>query len=169
MKKALLIICCLMICTAVTAQPPRISKVRTVGKKVTNVQLPNTKGVMCNLTDYVGKGNVVLIDFWASWCRPCMMEMSYVRTAYNRYHKYGFNIVGISLDNNPAEWKAAIKNFKLNWTHLSDLQGWNNTAAQKYGIISIPSSILVSKQGKIIANDLRGEELLIRLRQIYGK
>lgn len=150
------------------AQPQTLPATRQIGKAITNVKLPDTAGKIRNLTSFVGKKKVVLIDFWATWCRPCCMEMPNVKAAYDKYHKKGFNVVGISFDTNGKAWKDYIKNNKLNWTHLSDLNGWKSAAQKTYEVMSIPSSILVDGNGKIIANDLRGEELQKKLKEIYG-
>ncbi|MBQ0063770.1 MAG: TlpA family protein disulfide reductase [Prevotella sp.] len=147
-----------------------ISAKRAVGKALTNVKLPDMKGHMCNLTDFIGKGkkHVVLIDFWATWCGPCMREMPNVKAAYDKYHKKGFDVVGISFDNDATRWKTTVKENGWKWHHLSDLKGWKCAAGKMYNINSIPSSILVDGNGKIIANDLRGEALNEKLRSIYG-
>ena len=128
----------------------------------------DTLGVTHQLSEYVGKGQYVLVDFWASWCGPCMMEMPNVKANYDKYHPKGFQVVGLSFDRNADAWKRAIREGGLNWIHLSDLKFWQTVAAETYGIRSIPSSILCDPTGKIIAIDLRGEKLGQKLKDIYG-
>ncbi|MBQ0085771.1 MAG: TlpA family protein disulfide reductase [Prevotella sp.] len=169
MKKLILLFIAVF-ALSVSSDAQKISENRTIGKKITNVKLPNMKKKMCNLTDFVGKGKkkIVLIDFWATWCGPCMREMPNVKAAYDKYHKKGFNVVGISFDEDADRWKSTIKKNKWNWVHLSDLKGWKSAAGKVYEIMAIPSSILVDGNGTIIANDLRGEELSNTLKKIYG-
>lgn len=150
------------------AQYDQLPENRKIGAKITNVRLPDMKGKMHDLTSYVGKGKVVLIDFWATWCRPCCMEMPNVKAAYDKYKKKGFNVVGISFDTKKSDWINYVKEKNYNWTHLSDVKGWKSAAQAAYSVMGIPSSILVDGKGKIIANDLRGEELTNKLKEIYG-
>jgi thioredoxin family protein len=139
-----------------------------IGKDFIDLTLNDTNGVSHKLSDYVGKGNYVLLDFWASWCGPCRAEMPNVVANYNKYHDKGFNIVGISFDSNSEAWKKAIADMKMNWIHLSDLKAWHSDAGKAYGVDAIPASILVDPQGKVVARDLRGEELGAKLSEIYG-
>ena len=139
-----------------------------IGKDFIDLTLNDTNGVSHKLSDYVGKGNYVLLDFWASWCGPCRAEMPNVVANYNKYHDKGFNIVGISFDSNSEAWKKAITDMKMNWIHLSDLKAWHSDAGKAYGVDAIPASILVDPQGKVVARDLRGEELGAKLSEIYG-
>lgn len=139
-----------------------------IGKDFIDLTLNDTNGVSHKLSDYVGKGNYVLLDFWASWCGPCRAEMPNVVANYNKYHDKGFNIVGISFDSNSEAWKKAIADMKMNWIHLSDLKAWHSDVGKAYGVDAIPASILVDPQGKVVARDLRGEELGAKLSEIYG-
>jgi peroxiredoxin len=115
------------------------------------------------------RGKYVLLDFWASWCGPCRQENPNVVKAFNKYKDKNFTILSVSLDRTGADWLAAIKNDGLNWTHVSDLKYWSNQVAGLYSISSIPANFLIDPSGKIIARDLRGQELENKLEEVLGK
>ena len=121
------------------------------------------------LSQWVSKGNYVLVDFWASWCGPCLREMPYVIAVYEQYKDKGFDVVGVSFDQKKSSWVAAIQQLGLNWKQMSDLKGWRSTATDLYGIYSIPCNVLIDPTGKIIAMDLRNEALVKKLKEIYGE
>lgn len=144
-------------------------KRQQVGKPFTDLEMADTAGVMHKLSEYVGKGNYVLIDFWASWCGPCMKEVPNVIAAYEKYHPKGFDIVGLSFDNAADAWKGAIVRKNLPWHNLSDLKGWKSEAAAVYGVTAIPQTLLIAPDGTIAANGLHGEGLQQKLAEIYGE
>lgn len=129
------------------------------GVMFTDLKLSDTEGVEHSLSEYVGKGKYVLIDFWASWCGPCRRSMPAMKQLYEAWKDKGFDIVGLSLDNDKAAWQGAIKRIGLPWRHLSDLQGWNSVAAKTYGVNSIPATLLVGPDGKVIASGLEAGEV----------
>jgi thiol-disulfide isomerase/thioredoxin len=111
-----------------------------------------------------------MIDFWASWCRPCRMENPNVVKLYHKYHDKGFEIYSVSLDKNRADWVRAIEQDGLVWpNHVSDLNGWTSSGGATYGIMSVPSTVLVDRDGKIIARNLRGYDLANKLKEIFGE
>ena len=140
-----------------------------IGQQFIDIEENDVDGNPHKLSEYVGRGNYVLIDFWASWCGPCMAEMPNVKANYEKYKAKGFNVVGLSFDRAKEPWVKAIKEKELNWTHLSDLKFWQSLAASTYGINSIPASLLVDPTGKVIARDLRGDALGKKLAEIYGE
>ena len=143
------------------------NSVRSIGKMFTDMTMADTEGREHKLSEWCGKGRYVLIDFWASWCGPCRAEMPNVVACYGKYHDRGFDIIGISFDQNKDTWLKAIKSLNMPWVHLSDLQGWQSLGAQTYGIRSIPASILLDGDGKIIDVDLRGEMLGAKLAELF--
>lgn len=143
-------------------------KISLVGQPFVDLTMPGLDGQQHKLSEYCGKGNWVLVDFWASWCGPCRAEMPNVKENYEKYHAKGFNVVGVSFDSKADAWKSAVEKLGINWVHMSDLQGWRCAAAAPYGISSIPASVLVDPSGKIVGYDLRGEKLGEKLKEIYG-
>lgn len=135
-----------------------------VGYTATNFSQSTPDGKTVSLTDFRGK--YVLIDFWASWCRPCRMENPNVVAAYNRYKDKGFTVLGVSMDSNKDPWVNAIQQDNLTWTHVSDLKGWGNEVGKIYGVTGIPQNYLIDKEGKIVAKDLRGPALDEKLAEI---
>ena len=136
------------------------------GMEAPDIELPDRNGEARRLSDLRGK--VVLIDFWASWCRPCRMENPNVVRVYQRYHDKGFEIFSVSLDNNKEAWIKAIEADGLIWpNHVSDLRGWSSAGGRLYGIQSIPATVLVDPEGKVIARNLRGAELEKKLSEIF--
>ena len=136
-----------------------------IGAIAPEINLKGPNGDLISLSSL--KGKVVLLDFWASWCRPCRAENPNVVRLYNKYKDKGFTVYSVSLDQNKDKWLAAIVQDQLTWSnHVSELTGWKSSAGAKYGISSIPKTFLINKKGEIIGYDLRGNELEQKLSEI---
>ena len=140
----------------------------SVGAIAPDLAFPDPDGNIRKLSDLRGK--VVLLDFWASWCRPCRGENPHVVAMYQKYHDKGFEVFSVSLDRDKESWKRAIAADGLVWpNHVSDLKYWSSEAARTYGVSSIPSTFLLDQNGRIIAKNLRGEALTNALKQLFGE
>lgn len=139
---------------------------RMPGSSLKDIAIPDAQGNMVKISDYVGKGKYVLVDFWASWCGPCCREMPNVVEAYAKYKSKGLEIVGVSLDKQKDAWLNKVQQLGMTWPQLSDLKGWQCEAAALYGVRSIPSNVLFSPDGTIVTTDLTGSALHNKLAEL---
>lgn len=156
---------------AAQAEMEAVKQKLTPGKEVPEIALPNPNGEVMKLSDLRGK--VVLVDFWAAWCRPCRAENPNLVRMYNEYKNKGFEVYSVSLDGLPnqqdpkADWTQAISSDQLTWSnHVSDLQGWKTSVIKDFGFQGIPYTVLVDREGKIIATELRGPALEAKLKEV---
>jgi len=133
----------------------------TSGQAAPEINLPTPDGKELALSSFRGK--IVLVDFWASWCGPCRKEMPNVVKAYAKFKDKGFEIYGVSLDQDKARWLEAIQKDGITWPQVSDLKYWECEAAKLYAVEGIPYTVLLDKEGKIIAKNLRGADLEIAI------
>ncbi len=146
---------------AIQALKERIAKLKTVavGQKAPDFTMNDTEGNPVTFSDVYSQHEYTLLDFWAAWCGPCRRENPNVVAVFNDYKDDGFYVFGVSLDREKDAWLQAIEDDNLTWTHVSDLSYWNNAAAQLYAVNSIPASLIVDKNGIIVAKDKRADEL----------
>jgi len=145
-----------------------MDRLRTVaiGVIAPEISLPNVDGEIVNLSDL--RGRYVLVDFWAEWCKPCRMENPNVVRMYNKYRDKGFEVFGVSLDRTREKWLKGIEEDGLIWTQVSDLKYFNSEAARTYSVSGIPFAVLLDREGRIIAKNLRGKNLEAKLEEIFS-
>ena len=129
------------------------------GASITDFTQKGLDGNDVSLMEEIKKNKITVIDFWASWCGPCRQEMPFMLQLYEQLHAKGLGFIGISLDNEETAWKQATETLGVKWPQMSDLKGWENEIAQYFNVTSIPHTIVVDQQGKILRRGLRGEQL----------
>ena len=137
------------------------------GQQATEIALPSVDGDTLLLSSL--KGKVVLLDFWASWCGPCRSSNRELKKLYPKYKNKGFEILGVSLDDELAKWKTAIAKDKITWLQVNEPGGWEAKTAIRWNISAIPTSFLIDKEGKLVAMDLTGKELEKALKYLIDK
>lgn len=153
---------------------PQIQQMKKIlnarsNSKLSDFTMRDVNGNLLSLLTEIKKNKITVIDFWASWCGPCIHEMPEVIKMYNQYQPMGLGIIGVSLDSNETAWKNAIVSLSLPWTQISELNGWNNSMINAYGIRSIPYTMIVNKEGKILQKGLRGQQLADAVRQYLNE
>ena len=146
----------------------KVARYKTValGAKAPAISENDTSGAVVSLYD--AKGKVTLIDFWASWCGPCLRQVPDLLEAYDMYHEKGFEIYGVSVDSRAERWKASIDKYKMPWPNVSNLKGWGSKAAADYNATFIPFNVLLDADGKIIAKNLHSKELQGKLAELLN-
>lgn len=148
------------------AEKKRLANIIPIGEPAPDFSQQTPEGPEMSLSDLRGK--VVLVDFWASWCKPCRIENPNVVRMYQKYKDKGFDILSVSLDRDKNRWVQAIASDNMTWHHVSDLKAWNNAVAKQYGVMSVPHTVLVDEDGTVIAKNLRGKALENKLAEIFG-
>lgn len=139
-----------------------------IGQPCIDIAQPDASGKIVTLRSVIEKPGVklTLVDFWASWCRPCMGEVPHLKKAYADFRKRGFEIYGVSFDSDRDNWLQAVARHGMKWIHVSELNGFDNQAAKDYSVQGIPSNFLIDSQGTIVATNLRGDELHQKLAEL---
>jgi peroxiredoxin len=145
-----------------------IMKTVAIGQKAPDFTMNDAEGNPVSLSSKFGP-KLLLVDFWAAWCGPCRKENPNVVKVYKEFNKKGFDVFGVSLDQSKEDWLKAINDDKLTWTHVSDLQYWNNAAAKMYAVNSIPANFLLDETGTIIGKNLREEALYEKVKEVLGE
>ena len=142
-----------------------------MGQPYTDVAQPDAEGQEVSLKSVVENpaNKYVLLDFWASWCGPCMGEVPHLKKTYEEFHKKGFEIFGVSFDSKAKDWTEAVEKNGMDWIHVSALSGFDNQAAEDYAVRGIPSNFLIDSEGKIVAKDLRGDELYEKIAELLAE
>lgn len=146
--------------------------IKKAGTFMPGFEAPDLIGMTPDSSNYSLKqlrGKIVMVDFWASWCGPCRRENPNVVENYKKYKDKGFDVLGVSLDRDISAWRKAIQQDGLPWHHISDLKGWQSEHAALYSVTSIPQTLLIDREGKIIVRNLRGEQLGEKLKEIFGE
>lgn len=127
------------------------------------------KGNKVRLMSVVAENKITILDFWASWCMPCMREMPNLVGLYDKYKDEGLQIIGVSLDNEQRSWQNAVETMGMKWVQVSDLKGWENAAAQLYQVEAIPHTVILDSEGHIMAEGLRGQQLAEFIQAFYSE
>ncbi len=151
---------CLLLSLMAAAQPQQ-------GQPAIEIALPSANGDTIRLSAL--KGKIVLLDFWASWCGPCRTSNKSLTKIYSKYKDKGFEIFGVSLDDEPQKWKHAVQKDKVSWLQVNEPGGWQAKTAIAWDIMAIPTSYLIGKDGRLIAMDLEGKELEKALKYLLDK
>ena len=132
---------------------------KTTGDIFADISVPDFDRNPVSIIEEAKKHKITILDFWASWCGPCVQEMPNIVDIYTAYKDKGLGIIGISLDSDYKRWKEATVQLGMTWLQLSELRGWDSDVAKKNGVQAIPHTVILDKEGKILASDLRGDEL----------
>ncbi|MCQ4872318.1 TlpA family protein disulfide reductase [Butyricimonas paravirosa] len=165
MKKCLLLLVSIIAFGATSMEELKLRE----GMSAPDFTLPTPEGEDISLLKFLENKKLILVDFWASWCAPCRKEGQNIKAIYEKYHAKGFDVLGVSLDNSAEKWKKAIQEDQTPWMHVSDLKGWKTPLLKLYEFKSIPCLYLIDGQGKIVARDLRGEDLRNKIAEICDK
>lgn len=136
------------------------------GKQYVDFSLPDINGNDLSLSDVIGPGKYVYVDFWASWCGPCLAQLPDLREVYAKYHEKGLEIFGVSLDSDRGSWVKSTKDNLMDWYHVSGLQGWNCPVVKEYGVTFVPTTLLIGPDGTIIAKHMHGKMLEEKLAEL---
>jgi peroxiredoxin len=159
MKK--IIICIIVVCIGF------VSNAQKIGEYAPEISLPNTSDSIIKLSSL--KGKVVILDFWASWCGPCIAANKKMAKLYKKYKKSGLEIYGLSIDANKDNWIAAIKKQKLKWIQVNDPGNWQSKTARAWNIEAVPTTFLIDKHGIIVAIDADGKELEQQIKKLIAE
>ncbi|TGY03032.1 TlpA disulfide reductase family protein [Bacteroides acidifaciens] len=143
-------------------------KITEVGYPYRDFTCMDIEGKEVNLSDYIHSGRVTLVDFWASWCVPCVQELPFLKSLYQTYHEEGLDIVSVSLDTKRSAWEAAVKKHQIPWPQISDLKGWKGTITKDYAISAIPFILVIDRKGKIAVRNLHDYKLEEAIKEILS-
>nr|MBX2815611.1 TlpA family protein disulfide reductase [Saprospiraceae bacterium] len=146
----------------------KVSRYRKVaiGSTIPALRQMDTTGTMIDIRDHLGK--YTLIDFWASWCRPCILQVPDIKQAQKAYGDQGFGVFGVSFDSNGDKWKEAIEQYELDWPHVSDVRGWKSQQAKDFNVTFVPFNLLVDEKGVIVGKNLHSKALLGTLERLFA-